>query len=225
MPRVRPRTSWEPDADLFQTPACICLSNSVSRRVRAMMSAIATSTTDRVFEKGALKTATLGGQTTTYGYGPSGSRAVKTGPDGIPHVFVRGPGGPIAEYAVYGVSAIPVREYAYLKSQLLASFTPAPISPPNLTVTLITPTNGQTMASGQQITLTATATAGSGLTIARVEYYVRGVYIGQSTSASTQYPVPWTNTPLPGGAYLFTARVVSTDGHAVASTPVTVTVQ
>ena len=58
MPSVRPRTSWLPAADLSQTPACMRAFLSVSRRVSAMISAIASSTTLRVLENGALKTAT-----------------------------------------------------------------------------------------------------------------------------------------------------------------------
>lgn len=52
---------------------------------------------------------------------------------------------------------------------------------------------------------------------------MRGVYIGQATTAP--YTKTWTNTPLPPGSYLFTARAVSTDNHAVASAPVAVTVE
>ena len=58
MPSVRPRTSWAPSADLSQTPACIRAFFSVSRRVSEMISAIASSTTLRVLENGALNTAT-----------------------------------------------------------------------------------------------------------------------------------------------------------------------
>ena len=57
MPRVRPRTSWLPFADLSQTPACIFSVFSVSRRASAMISPITSSTTLRVLEYGALKTA------------------------------------------------------------------------------------------------------------------------------------------------------------------------
>ena len=48
-------------ADLSQTPACMSRFFSVSRRVREMISAITSSTTLRVLENGALKTATPGG--------------------------------------------------------------------------------------------------------------------------------------------------------------------
>src|SRR5579875_3590500 len=56
MPSRRPRTSCAPDALLDHTPACISRFLSVKRRVRAMISAITSSTTERVLENGALKT-------------------------------------------------------------------------------------------------------------------------------------------------------------------------
>ena len=60
MPSVRPRTSCAPSADLSHTPACMSAFFSVSRRVIAMISAMASSTTERVLENGALKTVTPG---------------------------------------------------------------------------------------------------------------------------------------------------------------------
>ena len=56
MPRVRPRTSWAPLADLSQTPACMAAFLSVRCRAREMISAITSSTTLRVLENGALNT-------------------------------------------------------------------------------------------------------------------------------------------------------------------------
>ena len=56
MPRARPRTSWAPLADLSQTPACIFVFLSVRCRASEMISAMTSSTTLRVLEKGALKT-------------------------------------------------------------------------------------------------------------------------------------------------------------------------
>lgn len=171
-----------------------------------------------------LKTSTLNSQTTSYQYGGSGQRAIKTGPNGVPHLFVYGAGGElIAEYRVGGPDVQLVREYVYLGGQLLASFEPAAVAPPPLSVGLLTPTQGQTVGYGQGLTLTATASAGGGLTIARVEYYNGGVFIGQSSTAP--YSVPWNNLPLPAGAFTFIARVVTTDGRAVSSAPVTITVQ
>ncbi len=58
MPRVRPRISWLPCADLSQTPACIRSVFSASRRASTMISPITSSTTLRVLEYGALNTAT-----------------------------------------------------------------------------------------------------------------------------------------------------------------------
>ncbi len=57
MPRLRPRISWLPTADLSHLPACIAALLSVSRRVSAIISAMASSTTLRVLENGALNTA------------------------------------------------------------------------------------------------------------------------------------------------------------------------
>ena len=48
MPRVRPRISWLPAADLSQRPACMAAFLSVRPRVRAMISEIASSTTLRL---------------------------------------------------------------------------------------------------------------------------------------------------------------------------------
>src|ERR1700712_4424973 len=57
MPSVRPRTSWLPAADLSQMPACIRSVFSISRRARAMISPMTSSTTLRVLEYGALNAA------------------------------------------------------------------------------------------------------------------------------------------------------------------------
>ena len=58
MPRVRPRNSWLPRADLSHTPSCIRAFFSGSRRTSAMISPRTSSTTLRVLENGALNTAT-----------------------------------------------------------------------------------------------------------------------------------------------------------------------
>ena len=55
---VRPRISCAPLADLSQTPSCSASFFSVSRRVSEIISAMASSTTLRVLENGALNTAT-----------------------------------------------------------------------------------------------------------------------------------------------------------------------
>src|ERR1700743_3691204 len=53
MPSLRPRTSWAPLADLSHAPACILTFFSGSRRASEMISATASSTTERVLENGA----------------------------------------------------------------------------------------------------------------------------------------------------------------------------
>ena len=58
MPKVRPRTSWLPLADLSQMPSCIRCVFSVRRRASDRISPSTSSTTLRVLENGALKTAT-----------------------------------------------------------------------------------------------------------------------------------------------------------------------
>jgi YD repeat-containing protein len=171
-----------------------------------------------------MKTSTLGGQTTAYLYGGSGMRAVKTAPNGTQLLYVYGAGGgPIGEYtAVGGGGAQIVREYVYLGSQLLASFAPSPVAPPPVSVAIVTPTNNTTVPWSQSLQMTASVTAGPGVTVARVEYYNGGLYIGQSTGGN--YPVTMAAYLL-GSTNTLIARAVTTDGRAVSSSPVTFTVQ
>lgn len=173
-----------------------------------------------------MKSSTLGGQTTTYQYGGGGMRAVKTGPDGVPHLYVYGAGGgPIGEYTVVSGTVQPLREYVYLGSQLLASFEPSPVTPPPLSVAIVTPTPNQHVLIGQTIQLTATATVGPGLTVARVEYYNGGQFVGQASVAPFTVPLMnGGNGTLPATNVL-RARIVATNGQAVASAPVTITAQ
>ena len=174
---------------------------------------------------GQLQTSALGGNTTSYAYGPGGSRAVKTSTvDGVPHLYVYGAGGgPIAEYAIEAYDLVLQREYVYVGSQLLASFAPTGVSPPPLSVNIVTPSSGEAVVSGQNVALTANATATGGLTIARVEWYKYGILVGTSTTAP--YTTQWNNLPQGPGTYVFTARVVATNNAAVASAPVSITVQ
>ena len=62
MPKVRPRTSWLLLADLSQMPSCIRCVFSVRRRASDRISPSTSSTTLRVLENGALKTATPRGR-------------------------------------------------------------------------------------------------------------------------------------------------------------------
>ncbi|GJD92812.1 hypothetical protein BHAOGJBA_6374 [Methylobacterium hispanicum] len=56
MPSVLPRTSTEPMADLSHSPACAPTERGVMRRKSITISPMTSSATERVLEKGALKT-------------------------------------------------------------------------------------------------------------------------------------------------------------------------
>lgn len=169
-----------------------------------------------------MTSATLGGQTTAYRYDGDGQRAVKVGPDGVEHYFIRNGSTLIAEYYASGADTVLARQYVYGPDGLLAAFAPDSATLPPVSVAIVTPTPGQTFANGQTVTLTATVTAGPGVTVARVEYYQGGLLVGQATSAP--YQVSWNNLPLAPGPFTFIARVVTTDNRAVASSPVAITV-
>jgi hypothetical protein len=92
-----------------------------------------------------------------------------------------------------------------------------------MTVAMATPANGSTLTSGALTTLTATVTVGGGLTAQQVEYYVNGLFVGQASTAP--YTLTWTNGQMPTGPYAVVARLVATNGQAVSSSPITITVQ
>lgn len=166
---------------------------------------------------------TLGGQTTHYKYGGGGMRAVRIEPNGTQHLYLYGPGsGPIAEYTVVGGTPQIAREYVYLGSQLLASFAPSPVAPPPLSVSITAPSNNHKVTRGQTVSLTASASVGPGLTITRVEYYNGGLLVGQATGGT--YAVTMATDLLPA-TNVVVARVVASNGQAVASAPITITVQ
>ena len=125
---------------------------------------------------------------------------------------------------IQGSDTLPVREYVYLGGQILASFEPQGISPPGLYVTINPPSAPLNFWTTVNFTATAGVMAGSGLTIAKVEYYNGGIKIGESSTAPN-YSVPFYVVAVPTGPNVFIARVVATNGKAVASTPITLTVQ
>jgi YD repeat-containing protein len=163
------------------------------------------------------KTVTLGTNTTTYKYGGDGFRAVKIGADGVERYYIRA-GGLIAEYKAVAASTMLEREYVYLGSTLLASIAAPPDTPPNISVQITHPTPGQTISVGFTINLTAMVTVPQGTTVARVEYYNDGIFVGQATAAP--YTVPFQNNALPPGPHLIIARLVTGDNRAVSSAPV-----
>ena len=128
----------------------------------------------------------------------------------------------MAEYKFIGATTQLEQEYVYLGSQLLASFVPSPVTPPPLSVSILTPANNVKVTRGQTVQLTASATVGSGLTVTRVEYYNGGLLVGQSATGT--YPVTLSTDLLPA-TNIVIARVVASNGQAVASSPITITVQ
>jgi YD repeat-containing protein len=165
--------------------------------------------------------ATQGSDVTTYAYGGDGLRVRKVGADGVPHYFIHGPGGQlIAEYEGAGMDLALVREYVYDGGGLLASIEPEVVTLPDISVTITSPQQGQTVAYGANVTLTASVSAPAGVTIARVEYYLDGLLAGQSSTAP--YTAIWHNVVVPSGTHTLLARAVTADGHAVTSGPVSI---
>ena len=91
-------------------------------------------------------------------------------------------------------------------------------APPTISIT--SPTNGQTFATGANVTLTATASAAAGINIARVEFSANGNIVGQAT----QSPFSFTWSNVPQGSY--TIRAIATDevGGVTTSAPVPIKV-
>src|SRR5450755_2151135 len=83
------------------------------------------------------------------------------------------------------------------------------------TVAVTSPTAGASVAPGNPLTLAASASDADG-SIARVEFYVNGAKVGQTTSP----PYIWTITPLLVGPYTVSAVAVDNVGGMTASVPV-----
>ena len=92
-------------------------------------------------------------------------------------------------------------------------------------VTLTAPTNGTALVVGSPVTLTATASAGSGATVARVDFLLGGTtVIGTSNNpAAGVYSAAWTPTTASSSASL-TARVTDSNGAVDTSNIVSVSV-
>jgi hypothetical protein len=107
-------------------------------------------------------------------------------------------------------------------------YTPTGFGPPETregapglpTVTLTSPTAGQTFSSGANINLAATAAGQSGLNITRIQYTANGTVIGESTTSP--FNVTWTNVP----AGVFGLRAIAYDelGQSTTSDSVAITV-
>ena len=88
------------------------------------------------------------------------------------------------------------------------------------TISITAPANNSAGNVGVATSLTATAAASAGTTIASVEFFAAGVSIGVDTVAP--YSIVW--TPQNTGAVAITARAIDSNGVAVTSNAVTVNV-
>ncbi|MBI5768012.1 MAG: PD40 domain-containing protein [Verrucomicrobia bacterium] len=88
------------------------------------------------------------------------------------------------------------------------------------TVAITAPGNATTVPVNSANTITATATAASGLTIASVQFLANGVSLG--TDTTFPYSAPW--TPAATGSYSLTALATDSAGNQATSTATTVTV-
>ncbi len=90
------------------------------------------------------------------------------------------------------------------------------------TVAMIAPSNGATV-SGSSTTVTATASANSGLTISSVQFQLDGSNIG-SPVTSSPYTIFWDTTTATNGSHTLAAVATDSATGQTTSSPITVTV-
>lgn len=94
----------------------------------------------------------------------------------------------------------------------------------SVTVSLTSPTSGAVANANGSLTVSATAAAGQGYAVSKVEFFLGTTLIG--TATSSPYSISWYVTQQPGN-YLLTAKATATKGSSTqtaTSSPVTVTV-
>jgi hypothetical protein len=91
------------------------------------------------------------------------------------------------------------------------------------TATMIAPATGSVVTLGSSVVLSATATAGSGATVAQVQFLAGTNIIGTTTTTpgGGVYSVLWTPTTVAN--FSLTARVLDTAGNSATSPAITVT--
>jgi hypothetical protein len=92
-----------------------------------------------------------------------------------------------------------------------------PLTDPTVAINI--PTEGTRLAAPAQVTITASAADNNG-SIAKVEFFVNGVKLGEDTSAP--YSIVWADAA--AGTYSLTAKATDNSGATRTSTPVTITV-
>jgi DNA-binding beta-propeller fold protein YncE len=88
------------------------------------------------------------------------------------------------------------------------------------TVALTAPSDGASFSAPGNITLSASATAGTGATVKQIDFYSGATLIGSASAAP--YTVTWSNVP--AGSYSLTAKVTDSLGQTATSPAVSVTV-
>ncbi len=134
-----------------------------------------------------------------------------------------------ATQGTYSIEAIATDDRGNTKVSNAATVTAAFTNP---TVTLTAPTGtvvSPTRATpGTPLTLTATATGGSGATVLLVEFFVGGNLVGSRTSPTvangSSYSLLWTPTTAQLGVGQVTARVTDTNSLSTTSNPTYVNV-
>ncbi|MDO8943011.1 MAG: Ig-like domain-containing protein, partial [Desulfobacterales bacterium] len=90
------------------------------------------------------------------------------------------------------------------------------------TVSLASPAANQVYPAPANVTLTATASPGSGATLSKVEFYQGTTLIGTDTSAP--YSMTWSNVPAAAGSYLLTAKATDNRGLSTPSATIPIVV-
>ena len=88
------------------------------------------------------------------------------------------------------------------------------------TVSISSPLDGTSFTAPATVPITAVATASTGATVSRVDFFSGSTPIG--TSSSAPYGITWSNVP--AGSYSLTAQVTDSLGKSTTSTPIGITV-
>ena len=97
-----------------------------------------------------------------------------------------------------------------------------PYSNPCPTISLTAPSAGATV-SGTAVTLSATAAAGAGLSLARVDFSIDGAVVG--TATTSPYSVSWNSTTAAKGNHMLTATATDNMSDTTTTPAITINVQ
>lgn len=92
-------------------------------------------------------------------------------------------------------------------------------SNPCPTVSLTAPTSGATVSG--TVTLSATASAATGLTISSVDFMIDGASVGSATVSP--YSVSWNSTAVTKGSHMVTAKATDSGGGTTTTPAITIT--